>query len=527
MIRPVTLAIVLVAGMAGALVVAIGDRGERREQDLLTGLTSDDGSLRRSTWASLSPDASAARRAGIMARLEDPGLPRAVIADAARGCLELDWPIVPAHATAAGEFGDAEAFLAWFGPAVRESPAAIDAGAPAIRTILGSDERSGDELMAAVVAAVGSPPSRAPVDRLADAVDRGERSPTTRVQLVLGRLGAPPPIDEPLDSITATRQLLAAPETADGRVLETAPIWATANAGEAARSWLKRRAEAGDADARRAVGLGDPARVTRAERAVLADPDFGYERRTIAAFRLLDAGAAPGDASILNLLDDGPADSDGTVHAAALLGWRGLSPTARDRLMRRWFESTDEDRRRAGIVLAAIAHRLGDDALIPAMVATIDRMVIDETSSAGLRRTARLATRVLGRWRHGDVEPAAYAARTTRLPGGRLDPDSVLLGVLAGDEEASRRLTTSPRPAPLPDPERAAAFARDLAWRRAILSSVAGQRLLRVGEPIPGDETDLRLWIDALAAERIVSGPFLSTTTPIAESAPTEETLRP
>jgi hypothetical protein len=48
-----------------------------------------------------------------------------------------------------------------------------------------------------------------------------------------------------------------------------------------------------------------------------------------------------------------------------------------------------------------------------------------------------------------------------------------------------------------------------------------------VGEPIPGDENDLRLWIEALAAERLVSGPFQIIPAAIADSPPPDETLQP
>lgn len=521
-----TLAVVLVAGMATALVMVTRERGDRRDEGLLAAITSDEGSVRRAAWADLADHGSPPPRDEIMATLADPGLDPGVLADAARGCLELDWPIEPDHAIAAGRLADAEPFLAWFGSAFRADPAALEIAAPAIQAMLGDDRRSCDDLMAILVEALGTPPDREIARRLAGIVDAGDRPATTRVRLALGRLGVvSPSVAEP-DVISSTRTLLADPAIDDERVLAATPTWALAGGGDAARSWLEGRADAGDPDAKRAVGLGDPRRVSRAERAVLADPDFGYERRTLAAFRLLDAGDAPGDAAILNLLDDGPTDADGTVHAAALLAWRGLSTTARARLMRRWLDSEDEDRRRAGMLLAVLAHRLGGLELDADIVGDLDRTATDLEASPRLRRTARLATRVLDRWPHADLDAAAYAARTTRLDDGRLDADSVLLGLLAGDESASRRLTASPRPAPGPDEERAAAFARDLAWRRAMLSSLAPDRLHRVGEPIPGDETDLRLWIDALAAERLVSGPF-HPPPPIAESASTDETPSP
>jgi hypothetical protein len=527
-IRPLTIALMLVAGMAIALVVTSGDRTERRELGLLASITDDDGFIRRAAWASLDEASGEARRAEIAARLAEPTTSRAVLADAARGYLDLGWPIDASHAVAAGEFGDADAFLAWFTPALGADDRALESAATAIRSIVSTDQRSADELMATLVAFAGSPADDARVERIARIIDDPTVTPIPRIRLALGRLGAPPrrsPVD--FDDVDAVRWLLADPDTEVGAVLAKAPVWSLAAAGSPARRHLSTLEAEGRPDAARAIGLADPERVVRAERAVLADPSFGFDRRTIAAFRLLDSEAGPGDATILNLLDDGPADGDGTVHAAALLAWRGLSVTAASRLNARWISSDEVARRRAGIVLAAVRHLAGHVEVDPAIVAAIDRLAVDPAGDARTRRTARLATRVLGRWPHGDVDAAAYAARTTRLDDGRLDADAVLLGVLAGDADASRRLTTSPRMAPLPDPERAAAFARDIAWRRAIVSSLAAERCRSIGEPIPGDEDDLRLWIEALAADRLVSGPFLINPASIADSAPLDETLRP
>ncbi len=533
MIRPLTIALVLVSGMAVALVATSYDRTERRELGLLASLTDDDGLIRRSAWASLDSSSGEARRTEIAARLAEPNTSRVVLADAARGYLDLGWPIEPSHAIAAGELGDAHAFLAWFGPALEADDGALEAAAPAIRSILSTDQRAADELMSMLVTFAGAPADAARIERLAAIIDDPSATPMTRVSLTLGRLGAPPrrsPID--LDAVDAVRWLLADPDTDVGAVLTNAPVWSLAAAGDPARRHLTTLEAQGVADAARAIGLADPDRVVRAERAVLADPSFGFDRRTIAAFRLLDADAGPGDAAILNLLDDGPSDGDGTVHAAALLAWRGLSDTAASRLNTRWIGSDDADRRRAGIVLAAVRQIAGHVDTDPAIIAAIDRIAVDQSADARVRRTARLATRALGRWPHGDVDAATYAARTTRLDDGRLDADAVLLGVLAGDADASRRLTTTPRPAPLPDAGRAAAFARDIAWRRAVVSSLAPERFRIVGEPIPGDENDLRLWIEALAADRLASGPFRFDSfrvdpASIADSPPLDETLQP
>jgi hypothetical protein len=348
------------------------------------------------------------------------------------------------------------------------------------------------------------------------------------VRLLLGRLGAPPARSTAdLDPVDAVRTLLAEPDTTSMPVLDDAPTWMLAQAGSAARAHLAMLLDEGSEDAARAVAWTDPDRIIAAERSVLTDPATHADRRRLAAFRLLDQGVPIEDATLLNLLDEGPADGDGTVHAAALLAGRGMSDEARTRLLRRWLDSDENDQRRAGVMLAAVLHATGRAGLGPAEIAAIDRLGVEQTVDPRVRRTARLATRVLDRWPHDDVDADAYAARTTRLDDGRLDADTVLLGILARDPDASRRLTASPRMAPLPDPERAAAFARDVAWRRAIVSSITPDRFRAVGEPIPGDEDDLRLWIEVLAADRLVAGPFQSDPDSIAESPALDETPQP
>jgi hypothetical protein len=527
-IRPLTIALVLVAGMAIALVVTSQDRTQRRELSVLESIASEDGFVRRAAWASLNGESSEHLRAEIAASLKAPNTSRAVLADAARGHLDLGWPIEASHAIAAGEFGDADAFLAWFVPAIEADDASLESAAPAIRAIVATDQRSADELMTTLVDFAGSPADDERIERIVRIIDDPSTTAITRIRLALGRLGAVPrrsSVD--LDDVDAVRRLLADSEVDTAAVLDASPVWALAAAGEPARRHLEMLAAEGRPDAARAIAFADRDRVVRAERAVLADHSFGFDRRTIAAFRLLDADAPPGDAAILNLLDAGPADGDGTVHAAALLAWRGLSSTAAARLNARWLGADDADRRRAGIVLTAVRMVAGNDDVDPSLVSDLDRSAVDQTVDARTRRTARLATRPLGRWPHDDLDASSYAARTTRLDDGRLDADAVLLGVLAGDADASRRLTDTPRMAPLPDPERAAAFARDVAWRRAVVSSLAPERFRLVGEPIPGDENDLRLWIEALAADRLVSGPFRIEASPIADSPPLDETLQP
>ena len=73
-----------------------------------------------------------------------------------------------------------------------------------------------------------------------------------------------------------------------------------------------------------------------------------------------------------------------------------------------------------------------------------------------------------------------------------------MLGMLAGDAEAGRFLLLQP------DLDLDASdFAREIAWRRLLAALWRPSWIESVGEPVPGDEYDLRLWIDAIAAARL------------------------
>ena len=66
------------------------------------------------------------------------------------------------------------------------------------------------------------------------------------------------------------------------------------------------------------------------------------------------------------------------------------------------------------------------------------------------------------------------------------------------------RLLVSQPASPTPD---AATFAREIAWRRVLTGIFRPSWIDTVGEPVPGDEEALRLWMDMLAAARLAA-PF-------------------
>ena len=124
-------------------------------------------------------------------------------------------------------------------------------------------------------------------------------------------------------------------------------------------------------------------------------------------------------------------------------------------------------------------------------------------------------------WSADDPDPADYAARTARLPDGDLDPDAVMLGILAGDGDVLRRLTTRPE---LPDGPLDEATTRDwaaeIAWRVSLVRGLRPDWWKTVGEPVPGSIRSLRHWIDLLDACRRYDRGFATTDRPGEDGGP-------
>ena len=190
------------------------------------------------------------------------------------------------------------------------------------------------------------------------------------------------------------------------------------------------------------------------------------------------------------------------MHAAACIAWLGLSDTGRAGLEDRWWRSDDEAEIRAAILLTALRHRDGSLPSEAPAIQEVDRLSRDADATPRVRRTARLAARAMQRWpfEMDDLDAEIYASRTRRFEDGRVDPDSMLLGLVAEDPVADRLLVTQPA-SPIAD---APTFAREIAWRRTLAGHLRPEWIDITGEPIPGDEEALRLWVDLLAAARLV-----------------------
>lgn len=515
MSRKVTVAVVLVAGVAIALVVASLQQDSSRRTTILEGIVDRDPAIRAEAWSLMGPDPG---RSTVIERLLEHRDRPAVLADAAIEFDRRDWPNEAVFVTAAARLGDHRPLLDHLDrtrPDDVESREQLLSGVAVV--MAEADPPLGERLLEACLAWL-SPAERS---RLLEAVvEAGAAAPRLDRPLIsMALMGTPPPIASPEEPATIIARCIATgepPRTAEET--RRLPGWTLGSPSLA--SWgrleLQRRADDGDVEARRTLGTLDRERLLANAGAVAGDRSASFERRTISAARLVEQGRTPGDAALLNLLAAGPSDADGSVHASIVIAHRGLSETARRGLEARWLRSTEEAELRAGLLLAAMRLRDDEDTTEDPVRMEIDRLARESGTSPRVRRAARLVARATERWPFApaDLEAEAYAARTRRLEDGRYDPDAILLGLLAEDPEAARILVSRPE-APAVD---AATFAREISWRRVLAGAFRPHWIDAVGEPVPGDEDALRLWVDLLAATRL--------TEPFAEPASSGEDLR-
>ncbi len=513
MMRAASVAGVLVAGIAVALVWRTTLDGRHREDLLIAAVASEDRDTRTEAWSSIPAACDPDLRTRIESAFQN-AIPEAR-SDAARGFLDRGWRpsdevAAITLALAAANDQDPEPTLAWFTEAWRRHPAALSNWSPALIAVMRQDVqgqgRQTDEILDRILAAEDVSWLEAVERWRSTRADLMSRTTIESIDLALGLRGRSP---ASVDSETTAMQHLLAGGLDQVDAAERSPSWFLASRpGPVPESTLRRRAAEEQADARIALALRDLPQNRRVNERVLADTDLDLDRRIIAAGRLsvLDP---PDDATLLNLLADGPANADGTVHGVALVARKGLSETARRRLVTRWLSMKDPDRRRGAIMIATLQDAETESTIDVETLATIQRLATPDEPDAGVRRTARLALRALARWPLEDVDPSAYAARTTRLSDGRLDPDAVLLGLLAGDPSAERRLTSQPELSDELDGDGdRRRWASEIAWRVAITRAARPEWFEVTGEPIPGDVATLRRWIDLLEACRRTDSAF-------------------
>lgn len=155
--------------------------------------------------------------------------------------------------------------------------------------------------------------------------------------------------------------------------------------------------------------------------------DRQYEKSVSSAWGRMDAEAA------MVQLQRSVRDRDGMVYAAALLAEHCLPREQASALARKWIVDFNDDRKRAGALLAAL---LGEHAelVAEALAVTTDPLV---------RTTQRMALLSLGApvGESGDIE---FAHRTLHLPGGNVNPDVLLCLLAAGYEDGPRILASTP-----------------------------------------------------------------------------------
>ena len=505
--RLVSVAGVLVAGIAIALVWRSALDVRARKSALISAVASDDAAVRSEAWNVIPAESDLDFRRRIELAFRSASADAR--SDAAHAFLERAWRPTDqvaaiALAMAAAAQNHPEPTLSWFTDAWRKHPAALSNWSPALLAVMQQDQRnadaSTDHALDRILAADQIPWLEAIERWRAAQADELPQSAIASIDLALGVRGRSP---ASIESETTAMQMILAGEHDREEAIDRSPTWfLAAQSSPSATSAIQRRAASGEEDARIAIALQDDTRTAQINARVFADSGLDLDRRIIAAGRLLELNP-PDDAALLNLLAAGPANADGTVHGLALIAQHGLSETARRRLIDRWWSLEDPSRRRAATIIATLnaldveTDSDGETLDVIQRLATIDEPNVD------VRKTARLALRALGHWPLEDVTAAAYASRTCRLSDGRLDPDAVLLGLLAGDPAAARQLTSQPD---LPDEATSETdrqrWASEIAWRVAIARSLRPRWFEVTGEPIPGDVATLRRWIDLLEACR-------------------------
>jgi hypothetical protein len=186
-------------------------------------------------------------------------------------------------------------------------------------------------------------------------------------------------------------------------------------------------------------------------------------------------------ALVLEILAAEPADPDGSVFAAALLAERRMSRAESIALAESWIRDFNDDRKRAGALLAALlgAHQ----ALLEEAYDLEDVPIV--------RTTQRLALHVLGRpvseAGHGGEE-VEFAYRALHTPEGDFRPDVALCLLMAGHRPATRLLASRQR----------GDWRLTVSQRAWLAERFVPQWTEALGRPIGGDRRALDLHFDEL-----------------------------
>jgi hypothetical protein len=268
-----------------------------------------------------------------------------------------------------------------------------------------------------------------------------------RRELVLGACGSGAPADVdawlamPVEVAEAAmmRHVLARPD--DGAPLvETAKRWSSEPApafaailryatDPASAAALERLADDGDRAARFALQATDPDREDAIAERVATDGAEPAWRRRLAAWRWRH----PPRELVDELLALSPAAPDGSVYATVLLAERSLPEADAAALAESWIRDFDDDRKRAGALLAALLGAHGP----------LVEQALDGEDVPAVRTAERLALAAHDR-DPGPGDAREFAFRAMHRDDGDVDPDVACAMLAAGMGDVTRALTAPP-----------------------------------------------------------------------------------
>lgn len=270
------------------------------------------------------------------------------------------------------------------------------------------------------------------------------------------------------------------------------------------RAAIERRAAEGDPASRRllaridAVADGEPADAEGLAAAwdLLADPTSPADLRRVAGLLLLAAptGEDLPESSRASLLDGAITGESGSVLASALLA----EATDRPRLAAEWLRSLEDDRKRAGAILAVLIDgRSGADA---AAIARTQSGASDPRVRSLLRAASwsLAAPRDLGA---GDADREFVHRISHGESRGELDPDVLALRLAAGEPAAVEDLLALPKEPTSGDREAIAGWSRRMAIRWLLVERFVPDLAAALAPPLGGSRRERELARDLALVE--------------------------
>lgn len=251
---------------------------------------------------------------------------------------------------------------------------------------------------------------------------------------------------------------------------------------------LRRMADRGEDAARFALHARHPQHDAQRAESIARDAQQPPWRRRLAAWRLAEID----DELLRELLVDPIADADESVYTVALLAERHVESETQGDLAEQWMRDLNDDRKRAGALLAA---------LIGEHVELLDELA-ELPDNARLRTTARLASASMTNDARRD-KLNELGFRALHKPDGDFNADMLLAMLAAGYTDMLELLVDPPRGD----------------WRMAIQQrAMLIERFIphwheTAGRPISGDARTILLHFDWLRTRWLLDSRRLSFTT--------------